>query len=59
MQKTSKRNIKIIDFVTIREDNLSPLYWKLGIVIEMYPGTDRKIHVAKLKTVNNELRKET
>lgn len=36
--------------VLIKEDNLSPLHWKLGRIIEVYPGKDGVVRVASVKT---------
>ncbi|XP_071042571.1 uncharacterized protein [Parasteatoda tepidariorum] len=48
----SRQNIKVGDLVIIKNDNLPPLKWNLGKVIETFPGSDDKIRVASLKTVN-------
>nr|CAI5841991.1 unnamed protein product [Callosobruchus analis] len=43
-------NIKPNTVVLIKEDNLAPLQWKLGRVIEVCPGSDKKVRVVKLRT---------
>nr|XP_031836775.1 uncharacterized protein LOC116428802 [Nomia melanderi] len=36
--------------VLIREDNLPPLQWKLGRILEVHPGDDKIIRVVTVKT---------
>lgn len=54
---TSKPNLKLNDLVLIKDDNQPPLKWKLGRIIELYPGEDNNVRVVKLKTVNGELKR--
>lgn len=49
------KNICVRDLVLIKEDNLPPLRWKLGRVLELFPGRDKNVRVVKLKTVHGEL----
>ena len=44
-----------LDRVLIAVDNLRPLQWKLGRIIETYSGNDNLIRVVKLKTTSGEL----
>ncbi|XP_055923722.1 uncharacterized protein LOC129954081 [Eupeodes corollae] len=49
-----KRNkfigLQLNDIVIIRDDNIPPLKWKLGRVMELHPGTDHIVRVVTLKT---------
>lgn len=45
-------NLSINDVVMIQDNNLPPLRWKLGRVIETHEGADNKVRVVTLKTVN-------
>ncbi|XP_055714350.1 uncharacterized protein LOC129808593 [Phlebotomus papatasi] len=38
------------DLVTIKEDNLPPMKWSLGRIIECFPGADGHVRVATVKT---------
>lgn len=38
------------ELVIIKEDNLPPMRWKLGRVIELFPGPNNKIHIVCVKT---------
>lgn len=42
--------IKLGTLVVLREDNLPPLRWSLGRVIEVHPGADGVVRVVKVKT---------
>lgn len=43
-------NIKENDLVLVREDNSVPLDWRLARVIEIFPGKDGNVRVAKIRT---------
>ncbi|XP_062533828.1 uncharacterized protein LOC134202863 [Armigeres subalbatus] len=45
-----RNNIFIGTMVVLREDNLPPLKWKLGRVVEVHAGTDGNIRVVTVKT---------
>ena len=45
-------NIKIGTLVTVKEDNLPPMRWKLGRIIEVHPGPDNIVRVATVKTAD-------
>jgi Family of unknown function (DUF5641) len=45
-------NIKIGDMVLMKDDNLPPTMWKLGRIVEVYPGSDKKVRTVSIKTVN-------
>lgn len=43
-------NLKINELVFLKEDNVSPLCWPRGRVIDVFSGKDGRIRVVKLKT---------
>ncbi|XP_046397751.1 uncharacterized protein LOC124164469 [Ischnura elegans] len=45
-----KPNLSPGDLVMLKEENLPPLKWNLGRVIEVYPGEDGLVRVASVKT---------
>ncbi|XP_051172241.1 uncharacterized protein LOC127288678 [Leptopilina boulardi] len=45
-------NIKVGTLVTIRDDNLPPMRWCMGRIIEVISGDDSVVRVVKLKTAN-------
>lgn len=53
----AKPNLQENDLVLIKDDNLPPLRWKLGRIIESYPGPDGRVRVVKLKTAMGELKR--
>jgi len=50
--KVEKYNLTIGDVVIIHDDNLPPLKWRLGKVIETHPGKDEIVRVVTVKTAN-------
>lgn len=50
--RREKTNLKIDDIVLIQENNLPPLKWKLGKVIEMHSGADDRVRVVTLRVAN-------
>ena len=48
----TQENLKENDLVLIKEDNLPPLKWALARVVEVLPGKDGKVRVAKIKTAS-------
>lgn len=48
--KTTREHLKIGTLVLIREDNLPPLCWQLGRVVELHPGSDGISRVVSLRT---------
>lgn len=52
---TPKRNIEVNDLVIIHEDNAPSLYWKLGRVTSVSPGSDGIVRVVHLKTSTGHL----
>ncbi|GBM20678.1 hypothetical protein AVEN_150654-1 [Araneus ventricosus] len=43
-------NLRVNDIVLIKDDNLPPLKWRMGRVVETFPGSDNQVRVVKLKT---------
>ncbi|XP_055714894.1 uncharacterized protein LOC129809063 [Phlebotomus papatasi] len=43
-------DLKVNDLVVILEDNVPPLSWILGRIIDVHPGRDGHVRVAKVKT---------
>lgn len=54
--KTKGTNLSIDDIVPIQDNNLPPLKWELGKVIETYVGKDGNVRVVTLKTLNGTLK---
>lgn len=48
--KVNAANIKVGTLVLIKEDNLPPLKWAVGRVIEVHTGSDNVVRVITLKT---------
>ena len=48
--KSAMENVKIDDFVIIREDFLPPTEWKLGRISKLYRGKDQNVRVADIIT---------
>lgn len=44
------KQLQIDDLVLIKEDNLPPLQWTRGRVIELHPGQDKIVRVVTVKT---------
>ena len=47
--------LTIGDLVLLAEDNLPPLLWKTGRVVEVYLGNDEVARVVKIKTATGEM----
>ncbi|XP_065076502.1 uncharacterized protein LOC135700039 [Ochlerotatus camptorhynchus] len=43
--------------VVIREDNMAPLQWRLGRIIQTHPGADGLIRVVTIRTSNGEVKR--
>lgn len=50
-------NVNKGQLVLLKEDNLPPLQWKLGRIVEMYPGTDGLIRVVSIQTPTSILKR--
>lgn len=51
------RNLKVDDMVLIHEDNLPPMKWVTGRVINVIKGSDGYARVADIKTSTTTLRR--
>lgn len=50
------RAVSIGDLVLIRDDNLRPLLWPVGRVVNVHPGHDGVVRVATVRTVDSDSR---
>ncbi|XP_052758555.1 uncharacterized protein LOC128202398 [Galleria mellonella] len=55
--RSCKDNLKLDTLVVIKEDNLPPLKWKLGRIVEVHPGPDGIVRVADIKTSTGVIRR--
>jgi hypothetical protein len=55
LKKSGQQTIKVGDVVLIGDDLKKRMEWKLGKVLEVYPGRDGIVRVARLKTSTGEL----
>ncbi|XP_043263007.1 uncharacterized protein LOC122403517 [Colletes gigas] len=44
------KQIEIGQLVMIKEDNLPPMQWSMGRIVQVHPGTDNIVRVATVKT---------
>lgn len=49
--------LKVGFLVMIVDDNLPPLQWSLGRVLQLHPGSDGVLRVITLKTINGEIKR--
>ncbi|XP_015125911.1 uncharacterized protein LOC107047630, partial [Diachasma alloeum] len=54
---TGSHDIKKNSIVLLKDDNLPPMQWRLGRVIETHPGADGIIRVVTVKTATGELKR--
>lgn len=47
------------DLVLLKDDNLPPLKWRIGRIIQLHPGKDGITRVVTVKTQNGELKRAT
>jgi len=52
-----KGNINVNDVVLIKDDNVPPLQWKLGRVVQVHPGADNLVRAVTVKTTDGEYRR--
>ncbi|GFW40650.1 uncharacterized protein TNCV_2835941 [Trichonephila clavipes] len=52
-----RRNLKVNDIVLVKEDNLPPLQWSLGRVVQVFPGDDGAVRVVNVKTQRGQFRR--
>lgn len=48
--KQQQKNVKVGTVVLIKEDNLPPSSWKLGLIIGLHPGHDGIVRVVSVRT---------
>lgn len=48
--RTQQSNIQLGTLVLIKEDNLPPLQWSVGRIVELHPGADNVVRVVTVKT---------
>jgi len=53
--KMERPDIETGAMVIIKEDGLSPAHWKLGRVMEVYPGKDSHVRSAKMRVIGGEM----
>ncbi|KAH0820527.1 hypothetical protein GEV33_002264 [Tenebrio molitor] len=49
-QRITNDNVQPGDMVLIKEDNVAPLHWPLGRVVQIHPGHDGVVRVVSVKT---------
>lgn len=49
--KEPEENIHENALVVIKEDNIPPNCWRLGRICKVYPGSDKRIRVADIRTI--------
>ncbi|XP_075158065.1 uncharacterized protein LOC142231338 [Haematobia irritans] len=55
--KSQRKNVAIGDMVLVKDDNLPPLKWLLGRVVDVVRGNDEIVRVAIIKTINGIIRR--
>ncbi|XP_054713628.1 uncharacterized protein LOC129223088 [Uloborus diversus] len=55
--KKPRRNLRVNDMVLVKEDNLPPLQWSLGRVVQVFPGDDGAVRVVDVKTQRGQFRR--
>lgn len=53
----SENSLKLHSLVVLKDDNLPPLKWKMGRIVNVYPGADGVIRVADVRTANGIVRR--
>ncbi|CAK1585165.1 unnamed protein product [Parnassius mnemosyne] len=53
----SKESLQIDDLVLLKEENAPPLYWRLGRVRKLFPGSDGLTRVADIDTARGIVRR--
>lgn len=54
-----KDNLRPGLMVLLKEDNLPPMQWKLGRIIEVHPGLDQTVRVVTIKTASGTFKRAT
>lgn len=52
LNQRSPKVIQVGDLALIKEDSSSPLHWKLGRIVQVFPGKDNVIRVVELKVAS-------
>ncbi|XP_063994304.1 uncharacterized protein LOC135171606 [Diachasmimorpha longicaudata] len=47
---SGNQDIQLGSIVILKEDNLPPMQWRLGRIVELHPGKDNIVRVASIKT---------
>ncbi len=47
--------LKVGNMVIVKDERMPPLKWKLGRVVDVHPGSDGHVRVAKVKTSDGEI----
>lgn len=53
----SRSNLQLDDLVLIKEDNVPPMKWCTGRVVELHPGKDGLVRVVTLKTAGGNFKR--
>ncbi|XP_026464924.1 uncharacterized protein LOC113367541 [Ctenocephalides felis] len=56
-QVQPSQSAEVGDMVVVREDNLPPLHWRLGRILDTHPGDDGLVRVVTIKTQNGVLKR--
>ncbi|GFT45987.1 integrase catalytic domain-containing protein [Trichonephila clavipes] len=51
------KNFQVNDLCLIKDDNLPPTRWKMGRIVQLYPGLDNKVRVVNVKTSDGILKR--
>lgn len=55
--KTRQPNLQIGDLVLVKEDNLLPLKWKTGRMIETHTGKDGLMRIVSVRTTSGTIKR--
>lgn len=55
--KTRQPNLQIGDLVLVKEDNLPPLKWKTGRVVETHAGKDGLVRIVSVRTTSGTVKR--
>lgn len=55
--RSSKRNVRVNDIITMTDDNAVRGKWTMGRVVEVYPGPDGKVRNVKVQTETGKYRR--
>lgn len=53
--KTTRNNLKVNDFVVVKDDFLPSTEWRLGRITKTFLGKDNNVRVAEIKTQNGSI----